>query len=160
MSKLFERVKLIFRAAPGVLLDGQETQMRCDATGALVTTGGGGGGGAVTFDPPLTFDTGGTLAASGVARVTAGTMLDINVYNGSASPVFVQLFDAAAVPADGAVPVTTVLNIPAGGNGSLSFADGQGRSFTTGIAWAASSTDTTKTITAAALQVNIQHRDP
>ena len=154
-----DRIKAIFRSAPGVLADGQQTQLRCDATGALITTGGGGGGGSVTFTPPLSFDTGGTLADEGVIRAAAGTLLDVNGYNDSDSVRFFQLFNTIAVPADGAAPATVVIRVPANSNFSISFADGQGRSFDTGITWASSTTLTTKTITGVAdMQVNAQFR--
>jgi hypothetical protein len=156
---MLERILAIFRAAPGVLADGQQTQLRCDATGALITTGGGGGGGAVTFTPPSSFDTGGTLAASGVIRAAAGTLLDVNGFNDSDDVRFFQLYDRAAVPVDGAVPATVVIRVPAHSNFSISFADGQGRSFSTGITWASSTTLTTKTETGVAdMQVNAQFR--
>ena len=159
---MLQRIKAIFRAAPGVLADGQETQLRCDATGALVTSGGGGGGGgAVTFTPPLSFDTGGTFAASGIIRATPGTLLDINGYNNSASTRYFQLYNLAAVPADTAVPATTVVAVPPNSKFSLTFAAGQGRTFDTGITWSSSTTIATKTITGVAdMQVNAQHRDP
>lgn len=158
---MWQRIKAIFRAVPGVLVDGQETGLRCNNTGALVTTGGGAGGVTiVVFEPPLSFDTGSTVAASGVIRVAPGTLLDINGFNNSAAVRFFMLFDAVAVPGNGTAAVTVVIRVPPTSNFSITLANGQGRQFATGIAWATSSTLATLTLAAAEMLVNAQHRDP
>ncbi|KKN11800.1 hypothetical protein LCGC14_1022840 [marine sediment metagenome] len=151
-----------FRAAPGVLIDGQKTLLRVNASGALVVVGGGGGGVVVVVAaPPLSFDTGGTLADSDVIRASPGTLLDINGFNNSANTRFFMMFNTVAVPADTAVPVTIVIRVQRMSLFSVSFADSQGRLFDTGISWASSSTNFALTRTLAAdMLINAQHRDP
>jgi hypothetical protein len=155
---MFEGIRARYRAVPGVLVDGQETELRVDSSGALVTTGAGGGG-AVTFTPPSSSDTGGTLDDEDTIVAAPATLLDVNGYNDSSDVRYFQLFDAVAPPADTSIPVTTVVRVPGKSNFSISFADGQGRSFAVGISWASSTTATTKTLTGAAdMQVNAQYR--
>lgn len=151
-----------FVAAPGVLVDGQRTRLRVDNTGALVITGGGGGAGLpVVYAPPLSFDTGGVLATSGIIRATPGTLLDVNGFNNSGAIRYFMLFNTVAVPADATVADVVPIQVPPGSHFSLTFASSQGRSFSTGITWASSTTNLVKTITGAAdMLLNAQHRDP
>src|SRR3990172_7854375 len=115
-------VRARFRAVPGVLVDGQPTELRVDASGALVVSTGGGGVVIVQFGVPTSFDTGGVLAASGVIRATPGTLLDVNGFNQPGAVRFFQLFDSAVVPADCAVPVVLPIRVPANTHFSISFA--------------------------------------
>lgn len=155
------RVQAPFVAVPGVLVDGQETRLRVDATGALVTSLGGGGVvvAAVTFVPPSSFNTGGTPAASGVIRATPGTLLDVNGTHLGAAVAFFQLFNTVAVPANGTVPIVQI-RVPTLQNFSISFADSQGMVFGTGISWAHSTTSGILTLGAAEMTLNAQHRAP
>lgn len=162
---LFHRLAK-FVAAPGTLADGQRTETRCNAQGALVVAGDGGGGGAlpVQYAPPLSYDSitvapVGTLKDSGVIVAAPGTLLDINGYNGAAATRYFQLFDLVAVPADTTVPNTIPLEVPAGTHFSLTFAAGQGRPFVVGIVWCSSTTQLTKTLSPAPdMIINAQYR--
>ena len=150
-----------FRAAPGVLTDGQKTLLRVDASGALVVVGGGDGGLPMVFQPPLSFDTGGVLADSGIIRATPGTLLDINGFNNDAAIRFFMLFNTVVVPVDFKEPVTIAIQVAPGSHFRLTFASSQGRSFGTGITWASSTTNFLKTLTGAPdMLINAQHRDP
>lgn len=154
-------VRARFRAVPGVLADGQPTELRVDSSGALVTTGAGGGGVVIVqFSVPSSFNTTGAGATSGVIRATPGTLLDVNGVSVVGALRFFQLFNLVAVPANGTVPLF-VVRVPAVTNFSVSFADSMGMSFGTGITWACSTTAGTLTLTATAdFIVNAQHRAP
>ena len=147
-----------------ILPDGQFSPVRCDEDAILLVKGSSGGGGLpVSFAPPLTFESilGGSLVNSGIVRASPGTLIDVNLYNASAVVVFFQLYDTIAVPADGAIPSTLVLQVPPMSHFSFSPGDGQGKTFATGITFASSTTLLTKTLTAAPdFIVTISHRNP
>ena len=82
--------------------------------------------------------------ASRVLKASAGTLISLDGYNSKATAQFIQVFNAATVPADGAVPIYT-LTVPAQSNFSLDIPI-TGAPFTTGIAVSNSSTGPTKTI--------------
>lgn len=84
------------------------------------------------------------LEASRVLKAAPGTLVAVIGYNGKASAQFIQLHDAAAVPADGAAPVAA-FTVPAASNFSLDIPI----AFGTGIVVCNSSTAATKTIGAA-----------
>lgn len=83
-------------------------------------------------------------ATSLVIKATPGTLFGLSGYNAKASAQFIQLHDAAALPADTAVPVFA-MTVPAGSNFSVDFG-AFGMYFTTGIVVSNSSTVATKTI--------------
>ncbi len=85
----------------------------------------------------------GALAASLMILAAPGTLYSLSGYNDSASDQFIQLFDAAAVPADATVPKLVLV---AYAQTPFSFDFPAGRLFTTGIVVCNSSTDVTKTI--------------
>ncbi len=82
--------------------------------------------------------------ASQVVKATPGNLYGVSGYNSKASAQFIQLHDAASLPADTAVPVT-VISVPASSNFSIDFGV-YGRKFSTGIVISNSSTGPTKTI--------------
>lgn len=86
---------------------------------------------------------------TGSARLT-----DLSVYNSGASTVYVQLFDAAAVPADGATPVMVW---ELGSKTTLALEWGKGRFFEDGCVVVGSTTDTTKTLAGATLFVDAEY---
>ena len=85
--------------------------------------------------------------ASGVVKATSGTLVSISGYNSLGSTQFIQLHNAAAVPANTTVPVV-FFSVPASSNFSFDFPL-TGLPFTTGIVVCNSSTGPTKTMGAA-----------
>lgn len=90
-------------------------------------------------------------ATSLVVKASAGKCFDIRGYNSLASAQFVQVHDAASLPADTAVP-EEVVSVPASSNFSITFPEG--KTFSTGIVVCNSSTGPTKTIGAADLWIS------
>jgi hypothetical protein len=72
---------------------------------------------------------------------------EVGVYNSNAAARFVLAFNAAALPADGTVPVAPPIPIPAGA--FVAFEWPGGRQFPLGCCVALSTTDTTLTIVGA-----------
>ena len=83
------------------------------------------------------------LATSKVIKASAGTLFGISGYNSGAAQ-FIQLHDAAALPADTAVPVVNIA-VAATSNFSIDFGL-YGMAFANGIVACNSSTAATKTI--------------
>jgi hypothetical protein len=79
-----------------------------------------------------------------VVKAAAGALFGLSGYNSKASAQFIQIHDAAALPADTAVPVVT-MTVAASSNFSIDFGV-YGRTFTNGIVICNSSTGPTKTI--------------
>lgn len=86
-------------------------------------------------------------AASLVAKASAGTLWGIGGFN-SGPAQFLQLHDAATLPANGAVPVGPLIFVAAASNFSIDFGT-YGMAFATGIVISNSTTGPTKTIGAA-----------
>lgn len=86
----------------------------------------------------------GAVAKSLVVSDTPGRLYSTTVWNESGGDVFVQLHDAASLPADTAVP-KIVQSCPSGSAMAFDFQDG--RIFGTGIVVAISTTSATLTIT-------------
>jgi len=95
-------------------------------------------------------------AASGVIKASAGILFGVMGYNAKESPQFIQLFDAATVPADLAVPKLVIL-VPQLSNFSIDLGV-YGRWFATGMCWSNSSTGPAKTIGAADVWLNGQYK--
>ena len=84
--------------------------------------------------------------ASRVVKSGPGILYGFTIYNSKASSQFIQVFDAAALPADGAIPAW-VGTVAATSNLAANWLPG--RTFQTGIVLCNSSTGATKTIGAA-----------
>lgn len=91
------------------------------------------------------------IASAGVARLYGFT-----VYNSKASGQYILVFDAAAVPANGAVSVMPALKVPTDANVSVYFGS-VGRSFDRGIVVTNSTTATSLTIGLADCQFDVQY---
>lgn len=92
-------------------------------------------------------DNAGALVASRVIKAAAGTLYMLKALNTNIAARWIQLFDAAALPADATVPLISV-PIAAGGYQPIDFGV-YGRHFAAGIVVCNSSTAATKTIGAA-----------
>ena len=95
------------------------------------------------------------LEASRVVKTTKGLLVGFTVYNSKASAQFIQVHDAAALPADTAVPAF-VVEVAASSSRAVDFSP-FGRQFTTGIVICNSSTFATKTIGAADCWFDVQY---
>lgn len=86
------------------------------------------------------------VAASGVIKNAAGTLYGGVFMNSNAATRYLQIFDSATVPADGATPL---LSIPVPAGTAFPFGYIRGRAMANGIAWCTSTTFATKTLGAA-----------
>lgn len=82
--------------------------------------------------------------ASRVVKAAPGTVFGVTGYNSNSSVQFIQLFDAASLPAEGAIPAV-VIAAGASSNFSIDFGV-YGRYFKAGVVICNSSTGPTKTI--------------
>lgn len=89
-----------------------------------------------------------------VIKASAGTLYGLSGYNSKTSSQFIQLHDAASLPADAAVPKVFIL-VPASSNFAIDFGP-RGRVFATGIVICNSSTGPTKTIGSSDIWVDAQ----
>lgn len=95
-------------------------------------------------------------AASLVVKASGGTLWGLTGYNSKAAAQFIQVFDAASLPADTAVP-KLVFTVPASSNFFFEAGEGLGRYFSIGIVICNSSTGPTKTIGAADCWFDVQY---
>lgn len=93
--------------------------------------------------------------ASMVIKPGAGKLFGLSGYNSKASAQFIQLFDSATLPAEGAIP-KIVFTVSATSNFSADFGV-YGRSFINGICLVNSSTGPTKTIGSADIWADAQY---
>jgi hypothetical protein len=97
---------------------------------------------------PYGYSSGAALAASGVIAADGPARLfNLTVTSEKVSDQYVLLFDAAAVPADGAAAVAA-FKVPAGATARIDFG-WRGKAFLHGICWSNSSTLPAKTVGAA-----------
>lgn len=94
------------------------------------------------------------LAKSAVVKTGPGILFGLTVTNTNAAAQFVQVFDAASVPADNAVPLFSK-SVPS--NDAVGFQWIPGRTFLTGIVVCNSSTANLKTIGAADCLFDVQY---
>ncbi|KKL44593.1 hypothetical protein LCGC14_2364130 [marine sediment metagenome] len=94
------------------------------------------------------------LATSLVVKAKAGTLYGLTGDNNKSSEQFIQIHDAAALPANGAVP-KIVFRVPATKSFSLDY--NKGREFQIGIVICNSSTAATKTIGSADCWFDVQY---
>lgn len=92
---------------------------------------------------------------SEVVKASPGTVYRISGYNSHSSPVWIQLFEAAAVPSNDAVPAL-ILYVAATANFDFDLSV-LGRYCKTGIVICASSTGPTLTISGDTTWFNIQY---
>lgn len=102
----------------------------------------------------LYYDSG-AYEASAVVKASPGTVHRISGYSSDANPVWIQLHDAASLPADTAVPVLTIY-VGAGENFDFDLST-IGRFCEKGIVVCNSSTGPAKTIDGATAWFNIQY---
>ena len=93
--------------------------------------------------------------ASAVVKATPGTVFSITGYNSHSAAIFVQLHDAASLPADTAVP-KIILQVPATSNLYYDLSE-FGRFCEKGIVVCNSSTAETKTLGNEDIWFNIQY---
>lgn len=94
--------------------------------------------------------------ASKIAKAQPGILFGLTGYNSSASAQFIQLHNAATLPADTAIP-EVLIKVAAGSSFSLDYGK-YGRWFDTGIIVCNSSTGPTKTIGSADCWFDLQYR--
>jgi hypothetical protein len=96
------------------------------------------------------------LEASRVIKASAGRLYTLSGVNTGGSGQYVQVYNSATVPDNGAVPVLLVY-VPALGTFSIDFTP-FGKYFSTGISVSNSSTAATKTIGAADMWFNAEYK--
>ena len=94
------------------------------------------------------------LATSLVVKAVRGTLYGLTGYNNRSSSQFIQIHDAASLPADTAVP-DIVFTVPATTSFSLNY--DEGREFQIGIVISNSSTAATKTIGSADCWFDVEY---
>lgn len=97
----------------------------------------------IDAEPGLNISTS-SYAASLIVKASKGILYGIIGYNSNASAQFIQIFDAAALPANAAVPID-MFTVAALSNFSIDFGL-RGKSFAVGIVVCNSSTGPAKTI--------------
>lgn len=104
--------------------------------------------GDVTVEPAAASNaTSGALEKSRVIKASAGTLYRLSGYNSNVAAQYVQVFDAASLPANGSTPLIV---FQVGGGESFDRDFGlRGRAFANGIVVCSSSTLATKTLGAA-----------
>jgi hypothetical protein len=117
--------------------------IHCDDNGNLYFVGAIAAPGGAGVPASLSSN---ALAASMVIAAVPAVLFDVTVANTTAADAFLLLFDAVALPGNGAIPKAYAA-IPAGWTGSISYDTGRG--FATGIVAAMSTTLGTLTVAGA-----------
>lgn len=95
--------------------------------------------------------------ASKVVKATPGKLFLVACSNGTASTVYLQVFNSTTVPADATVPVL-VVPCPANGVGEIDLSEYDGHAFSTGIAICGSTTQNTKTLGGASFLFHVRYK--
>ena len=133
--------------ASGVSADGDYALLSVDDVGQLRTA---------PADPADASNATTTaLATNLVVKGSAGTLYGFQGYHSGASDAYIQIHDAATLPADSAVP-DVVIPVEAGKPFSLDFGR-RGRTFDTGIVACLSTTGPTKTLGSAEAWIDAQY---
>jgi hypothetical protein len=90
-----------------------------------------------------------------VAAPVGGILYDLEVYNLSASTLYVHIFNTNALPANGAFPTVAPVQLPA--NSTATFSYYNGRKFDTGITICTSTTPLTLTNGTASFKMSINY---
>ena len=131
-------------AASFASADNDYSTLNTDALGAL----------RVTHNSPTNATTT-AYSTSLVVKASAGICYGLQGYNSLATEQFIQVHDAASLPADTAVP-KVMFAVPAESSFSIDFG-AHGRAFATGIVVCNSTTGATKTIGAADCWIDAQY---
>ena len=130
-----------YSSNPTPIADGSTGPLLVDKYGRLVMVAVGPG--SAVSSGANTWRDAGAYANSGVVKASAGTLYLLFGPSGSASKRWLQIFDLAAVPANGVAPIFEVPVSP----GAVANLDlPRGRSFVNGICWAGSTTSGTLTV--------------
>lgn len=139
-----------YNASAPTTSSAQPQELQCDINGNLLVNIAAQGG-----NTPTSWNDFAPSSYSGVIKNAGGKLFSLYAANVGASTRYLMLFDAAALPANGAVPKIV---IPLAVNDADLFPFVRPKSFTTGIVWGASSTATTLTIDATAtIGVNAEY---
>jgi len=137
------------------VISGEEAQNVCLVDGASLTPLG-------TNANPFRFaertpsnSTSSAQEASRVVKASAGTLFVVSGFNNHTADQYIQIFDAAALPANGVVPAIVIRAFTGEPFGYS--APAGGRAFTTGIVICNSTTGPTKTIGSANCLFDVQY---
>lgn len=130
-----------YNTSPQVTANGQPQELQSDVNGNLLVNVASYGGAS----PASWTDTVNTYQQ--VVKNAAGKLYSMSGSNEGTTKRWIQIFDAVAVPSNGAVPKMQ-LAVFAGGTFSIDLP--RGRAFSSGIVWAISSTTASLTIDNAA----------
>jgi len=126
-----------YNASPTTRAEGEVGPLQSDTAGNLLVAG------ALTGPVPASRYRVATLTYQGVIVAAPRQLIAIHGYNASGANSTLMLFNLAAVPANGTTPFDRIF-VPDGQ--SFSYEPAYPDEYSTGICWAASSSDDTLTI--------------